>query len=120
MDKVYIVSVHQVDYCEEIEFSTKVFSCREKAKAHFKSIVENERIRAHKNCWEIGIDEDDCFCAFDDDRYAEKHSFVELREMEVLQLKNYEKHSGLFSVVSGEVESGTIYPPFCDDVDVFD
>lgn len=51
---------------------------------------------------------------------AEKENPTIEIEMEIY----YEKHSGLFAVESGAVESGTIYSPYsrelCDDADLND
>ena len=52
-------------------------------KEYFNSIVKDERNQANKKGWEIETDTDTCFCAFEEGRYAENHSFVELREEEI-------------------------------------
>lgn len=83
MEKIYIVVVHQVDNFVELALSTKPFSSIDKAKEYFNSIVEDERNYVNKKGWEIETDTDTYFCAFEDGRYAENHSFVELREEEI-------------------------------------
>lgn len=83
IEKIYIVVVHQVDHFVELELSTKPFLSIDKAKEYFNSIIEDERNHANKEGWEIETDTDTCFCAFEDGRYAENHSFVELREEEI-------------------------------------
>lgn len=83
MKKIYILVVHQVNFFEELALSTQPFSSIDKAKEYFNSIVEEERNYANEKEWEIETDTDTCFCAFEKGRYAESHSFVELREEEI-------------------------------------
>lgn len=83
MEKIYIVVVHQVEDFAELALSAKPFSSIDKAKEYFNSIVEDERSNANKKDWEIETDTDVCFCAFEEGRYTENHSFVELREEEI-------------------------------------
>lgn len=83
MEKIYIVVVHQVDDFAELALSTKPFSSIDKAKEYFNSIVEDERNHANKKYWKIETDNDTCFCALEEGRYSENHSFVELREEEI-------------------------------------
>lgn len=83
IEKIYIVVVHQVDDFAELVLSTKPFLSSDKAKEYFNSIVEDERNYVNKKDWEIETDTDTCFCAFEDGKYSENHSFVELREEEI-------------------------------------
>lgn len=83
MKKIYILVVHQVNDFAELALTTKPFSSIDDAKEYFTSIVKDERNHANKEGWEIETDTDTCFCAFEEGRYSENHSFVELREEEM-------------------------------------
>jgi hypothetical protein len=81
MKEIYLVVTHAVSDCEDCGVGTQVFSTYDKAKKAFDAYVSGEMSYiAEEDGWEIEQSEDS-FCAYDDGRYSESHTFGEIRKI---------------------------------------
>ena len=81
--QVYIVSQHYIEEDTELMLENKVFTDNNEAFEYFSQIVEDERIKADDNGWEIEVDKPDEFLAYEDGYYCQNHTFVKLETHEI-------------------------------------
>lgn len=83
MKEIYLVVTHAVSDLEDCGVATQVFSTYDKAKKAFDAYVSGEMSYiAEYEGWVIEQSEDS-FCAYEDGRYSESHTFGEIRKIVV-------------------------------------
>ena len=83
--KVYVVGINQTCKAEVLRESVDVFETEEKAQAHFKAFVEDEKKWIEENAeeWIVSADEEEVFEAYEQGYYAENHTYAYVQEKEV-------------------------------------
>lgn len=81
MKEIYLVVTHAVSDCEDCGVGTQVFSTYEDAHRAFGNYVSGEMAYiAEEEDWIVEQSEDS-FCAYEDGRYSESHTFGEIRKV---------------------------------------
>ena len=81
MKEIYLVVAHAVSNCEDCGVGTQIFSAYEDAHRAFDNYVSGEMAYiAEEEGWIVEQSEDS-FCAYEDGRYSENHTFGEIRKV---------------------------------------
>lgn len=82
--KVYVLTVEQVCDCEVFDNDyPRAFGSLDKAKAVFRSFVDDEIQFVERDGWIIDIDDEDEFEAYADGDYADNHTLAVIHELDV-------------------------------------
>lgn len=82
MKEIYLVVTHAVSDCEDCGVGTRVFSTYEDARRAFDNYVSGEMAYiVEEEGWIVEQHSEDSFCAYEDGRYSESHTFGEIRKV---------------------------------------
>ena len=81
--KVYILTIHQVNDCEDLGIITKAYDSEEKAIAALKAWRDDEIQYFPKEYYVYEHDEPTWFEVYQDGRYCYEHSLGTVQEIEV-------------------------------------